>query len=77
MTEQKKFAGITTTGKLREALADTMDKLSRGEISESEAKELLKFSKQVNKRLEQDNKRLADKLKDQNSEPNNHKPLKP
>jgi len=70
MTEQKKFAGITATGKLREALADTMDKLSRGEISESETKELLKFSKQVNKRL-------ADKLKDQNSEPNNHKPLKP
>jgi len=70
MTEQKKFAGITTTGELRQALADTMNKLSRGEISESDTKELLKFSKQ-------DNKRLADKLKDQNSEPNNHKPLKP
>ena len=70
MTEQKKFAGITTTGKLKEALADTMDKLIRGEISESDTKKILKFSKQVNKRL-------ADKLKDQNSEPNNHKPLKP
>ena len=63
-------AGITTTGAMREALADALTRVSRGELSGSDTKEILKFSKQVNKRM-------ADKLKDQDSEPNNHKTLKP